>query len=150
MSEHPALGPSDAVQIGLRYQPEVAAQRWVQRTRAQLTRLSVPSDVIERRLNHPLVLSLSYLLSLLVDLELLSLEVAAECMSYASLAGGELAHVEEAIELYLHPTLTQLSEEEERCVSAYATRDQQAFDEAWEALMGDALRPELPLADVPL
>jgi len=151
LSDHPALDSYGEVQIALHYQPEVAAQAWVQRSRAQLARLGVPSDQVERRLHHPLILSLSYLLSLLLDLELLSLEVASECICYAALAGGELAHVEEAIELYLHPTLSTLTEEEGRCVKAYATRDANAFNEAWSSLMGErAQRPELPLADVPL
>lgn len=151
LSDHPPISAHGEVQIALHYQPEVAAQLWIQRTRAQLNQLGVPSEQVERRLHHPLILSLSYLLSLLLDLELLSLEVAAECMSYATLAGGELAHVEEAVELYLHPTLSELTEEESRCVSAYATRDQEVFNESWLALMGGRdQQPELPLADVPL
>lgn len=151
LSDHPVIHANGEVQIGLHYQPGVAAQQWIQRTRTQLAHLGISSEHIERRLNHPLVLSLSYLLSLLLDLELISSEMAAECICYATLAGGELAHVEEAIELYLHPILSELTEMEDMCVRAYALRDQQSFNSAWIHLMGEsAVRPELPLADVPL
>ena len=151
LSDHPAIGSTGEVQIGLRFEPAAAAQAWVQRVREQLQACEVPSELVERRLNHPLVLSLSYLLSLMLDLELITLDAAAESLSYATLAGGELAHIEEAIELYLHPTLSELSEGEERCVRAYALRDQESFDISWRELMGEqAQAPELPLADLPL
>ena len=150
LSDEPPEQAHGAVVIHLAYQPESAARRWVHEVRTRLLRCGVSPLEVERRLTLPLTISVSYVLSLCLDLNVCTPESATACLSYGALAGADKAHFEEALELYVHQGLHKAQAHTQECIRAYAWRDEAIFEARWREQRAEAPAPNLPLIEVSL
>ena len=150
LSDAPPERPAGEVVVELCAQPSALAESWTREGRARLLSLSLSAEEAERRLQTPGVLSLSLTLSFASSLRLVGYAEGLDALCYAALAGGAVAHAEEAAELYVSPALRRAHPDLAACVRDYARRADD-FEARWERVVrveiGVAL-PELPVVSL--
>lgn len=143
LSDLPPEALAGEVVVELRAQPGSLADAWTRDARARLLSLGLSPEEAERRLQAPGALSLSLTLSFAAGLRLVGYAEGLDALCYAALAGGGVAHAEEAAELYLSPLLRRAHPDLGACVREYAGRAD-GFEARWEALARAELGGDVP------
>lgn len=142
LSDEPPEGRGGEVSLELRAEPSGLADSWTRDARARLLALGLSPEDAEGRLQSPSALSLSQALSLAASLRLVGNAQGLDALLYAALAGGAVAHAEEAAQLYLAPALRQARPELAACVREFAGRAE-GFQERWARTLRAELGAEL-------
>jgi hypothetical protein len=145
LSEHPPAQIDDAeIIIYLRPNVEQLPHLWRQKLRGELSQQHRDAAWIEEHISSPMTQSFIQILSLALELDLISVTRAYDALSYGIIVGADLESFIEAAELYVYPLADSQGTLKRDCLYAFSALDQESYDIFWREIFAERSPLELP------